>query len=438
MIAQIIVHRCCTNDRHFSFWWIMEDAEKIWFRGRISEGFTPTAPVSKGELFSGRAEEKTRLMDAVFQLGQHILIYGERGVGKTSLANLLYDSLRILEKGSYQVVRSNCGAGSNFVSIWQAVFRELFFLREIRSREISEDLATTGRIKIPFPEDGGPEDVRLLLQQLGSPVIIVIDEFDRVKDQDTSTLFADTIKSLSDHAVDATLIVVGVADSIDELIAEHASIERALVQIHVPRMLEPELIEIVKKGFLYAKMGIDEDAKQQIAILSRGLPHNAHELGMFTGHAALDAGRLIATKEDVESAIRRSLKSAKQTIVSSYLLAISSPHQNIYKEILLAAALSPTNELGYFYAGDLRRPLLTITNKAYGIDGYMRHLKHFCSKEHGNVLEKKGERRKFRFRFCDPILEPYIIMRGISDELIREEDVFRLKSEPTNRLLFPE
>jgi hypothetical protein len=203
-------------------------------------------------------------------------------------------------------------------------------------------------------------------------------------------------------------------------------------------MLEPELIEIVERGFRYAKMSIDKDATQHIAVLSRGLPHNAHELGMFTGHAALDAGRLIATKEDVESAIRRSLKSAKQTIVSSYLLAISSPHKNIYNQILLAAALSPTNELGYFYAGDLRCPLLAITNKGYGIDAYMRHLRHFCSKEHGNVLEKKGTRGRFRFRFCDPLLEPYIIMRGISEGLIKEDDVFRLKSQPINRLLFPE
>jgi len=413
----------------------MEDTEKVGFRTRLSEGFTPTAPVAKGELFSGSTDEKTRLMDAVFQLGQHVLIYGERGVGKTSLANFLYDSLRSLEKWNYQVIRFNCGAGSNFVSIWQGVFRELSFLREIRSQGLTQDLATTGRIKIPFPEDGGAEDVRFLLKQLGSPAIIVIDEFDRVSDQETSTLLADSIKSLSDHAVDATLIIVGVADSIDELIAEHASIERALVQIKVPRMRELELTEIVEKGFQYARMGIDKDAIQEIAALSRGLPHNAHELGMFAGHAALDAGRLIATKEDVGLAIRRSLKSAQQTIVSSYLLAISSAHQNIYKEILLAAALSPTNELGYFYAGDLRGPLLTITKKHYGIDAYTRHLKHFCSKEYGNVLDKKGERRKFRFRFRDPILEPYIIMRGIEERLIDEADVIRFKSEPAERFL---
>lgn len=415
----------------------MEDTEWVGYKTRLSQGFTPTAPIAKRELFAGRTVELSCLIDAIFQLGQHVLIYGERGVGKTSLANILSDFLRFMEKYNYQVVRFNCGTGSNFVSIWQGVFRELSFLRGIRSQGATEENSLI-TLSVPFPEDGGSEDVRFFLQQLGSPVIIVIDEFDRVRDQEISTRFADTIKSLADHAVDATLIIVGVADSIDELIAEHASIERALVQIQMPRMLERELIEIIEKGFLYAKMSIDQDAKQYIAALSQGLPHNVHELGMFTGYAALEAGRLIATKEDVESAIRRSVENAKQTIVSSYHLAISSQHQNIYKEILLAAALCPPNELGYFSTGDLRNPLFVITKKRYGIDGYMRHLNHFCSKDHGNVLEKKGERRRFRFRFRESIMEPYVIMRGIKERLISKEDVLRLKSQPTERLLFAE
>lgn len=414
----------------------MEDIEKIELRGRLSEGFTPTSP-ARGEFFSGRAEEKTRLMDAVFQLGQHVLIYGERGVGKTSLANLLNDSLRSLEKWNYQVVRLNCDATANFVTIWQGVFRELFFLRNLHSGDTGENLTAAVRSKVSFPEDGTAEDVRFLLKQLGSPAIIIIDEFDRIEDPSTATLFADTIKSLSDHAVDATLIIVGVADSIDELIAEHASIERALVQIQVPRMLESELAEIVERGFLHAKLSIDKDAVVQIAALSRGLPHNAHELGMFTGHAALDDGRLIAVCADVESAIRRSLKSARQTLVSSYLKAISSPHPNIYKEILLAAALCPTDELGYFTAGDLRAPLLAIKKKKYGIDAYMRHLKQFCSEGRGAVLESRGERRRYRFRFSDSLFEPYVIMRGVDEKLVSEDDVLCLQSRPVERFLMP-
>jgi hypothetical protein len=42
--------------------------------------------------------------------------------------------------------------------------------------------------------------------------------------------FRSLIKVLSDNSVPATLVLVGVADSVDALIVEHQSIERALVQ----------------------------------------------------------------------------------------------------------------------------------------------------------------------------------------------------------------
>src|SRR6059036_1737338 len=55
--------------------------------------------------------------------------------------------------------------------------------------------------------------VRQALQVLSraAPILLVLDEFDRLEDARTKMLFADTIKSLSDHLVLVTIIVVGVA-----------------------------------------------------------------------------------------------------------------------------------------------------------------------------------------------------------------------------------
>jgi hypothetical protein len=114
--------------------------------------------------------------------------------------------------------------------------------------------------------------------------------------------------------------------------------------------------------------------------------------------------------------------------VSSYCEAVASPHQNIYKEILLAAALARTNDLGYFAAGDLREPLAAISHRDYGIDAYMRHLNSFCEDSRGRILEKKGERRRYRFRFSETIMEPYVIMKGVADGLISKDEVAEFES----------
>src|SRR5580692_6075413 len=100
----------------------MEQQEKYFYQAKLSGAFTPSAPVNRLDLFSGRKAQLDRVLNVIFQRGQHAVIYGERGVGKTSLANIISDWLKSLEQHNYQVVRYNCAATSTFDSIWQGVF----------------------------------------------------------------------------------------------------------------------------------------------------------------------------------------------------------------------------------------------------------------------------------------------------------------------------
>jgi response regulator RpfG family c-di-GMP phosphodiesterase len=52
------------------------------------------------------------------------------------------------------------------------------------------------------------------------------------------SIFAETVKTLSDNAVPATVVLAGVADSMDQLVAE--------TRIH-PRMSKAEIKEIVNR-----------------------------------------------------------------------------------------------------------------------------------------------------------------------------------------------
>jgi len=39
----------------------------------------------------------------------------------------------------------------------------------------------------------------------------------------------------------------------------------------------------------------------------------------------------------------------------------------------------------------------------------------FCEESRGRILHKEGEKRKFRFRFRNPLMQPLIIMKGLSE-----------------------
>jgi hypothetical protein len=39
------------------------------------------------------------------------------------------------------------------------------------------------------------------------------------------------------------------------------------------------------------------------------------------------------------------------------------------------------------------------------------------------VLQKQGEGRTSRFRFADPLLQPYVAMQGVAQGLVRVQDL---------------
>ena len=56
--------------------------------------FKPSAPIDKEDLFCGRSAQVRLVVDAINQIGQHAVIFGERGVGKTSVSQILQVKLK--------------------------------------------------------------------------------------------------------------------------------------------------------------------------------------------------------------------------------------------------------------------------------------------------------------------------------------------------------
>lgn len=373
----------------------------------VAQAFTPGAPVDDFELFAGRIPQAQDVINAVAQKGQHVGLYGERGVGKTSLANVLAGFFQVADLAIMRPAKINCHTEDTFGSLWRNVFREL----DVDLKE-SETLS--------------PDDVRYTLARLDPPGLIVIDELDRLADDDALTLLADTVKALSDHAVRSTLVLVGVARSMAELIGEHESIARAVVKIHMPRMSMDELREIMERGCEKCQLTATADAVNHIAVLSRGLPHFTHLLGLHAGQRVVADDRSEIALDDVASSIPTAV--AKHLVETDYLRATHSPHaDNLYPHVLLACALAPQDQFGFFTPGAVRGPLEVIARRRLEIPAFARHLNQFLSIERGSVLLREGAPRRYVYRFRDPILQTYVILNAIATELIDDSQLAKLE-----------
>ena len=372
---------------------------------RLNKVFTPSTPIGRRAAFAGRFDQIMQITGAVSQPGRHIVLYGERGVGKTSLANILSELLIPTESSFREyAVRVNCSVDDSFRSVWTRIL---------------------GELQVPVPENWSygvpsPDEIRQLLAKVDPPMVIVIDEYDRLDDDSALSLMADTIKALSDHTVGTKLVLVGVSDSIEQLIGEHESVRRALEEVAMPRMERKEIAELIVDGFKDVGISIEEAALSRIARLAEGLPTYAHSLSLRAGTLAVQDDDERVRLAHVERAAKQLVDSPHSTR-SAYITATQSPRpENLFAQVLAACALATKDELGYFTPASVKEPLSKIMGREYDIPAFSRHLSEFIGESRGAILQRKGEPRKYRFRFRDPLMQPFAIMAALSQGLIPE------------------
>jgi len=406
----------------------IDQAEWLRIRAQLATAFNPSGPVSSRDLFAGRIEQISRVLSAVSQRGQSVILFGERGVGKTSLASLVHEFWNDLARESENYVlsaRYNCDPADTFISIWSNLAE---IINDVYEQRGDQHPGGESWLELFAEIRNGaatPHAVRRLLTLAAKRFIVVIDEFDQIQDPACTQLFASTMKAISDHLVPATLILVGVADNVDDLIADHASIDRSTIQVLMPRMAPAEIKSIISQGYGRVGLQVDDAVLDLMARLVQGLPHYAHRFGQEAGYSAVDRRSRRVAREDVERAVRKAVELTEESIRSAFRSATTSPQAgNLFSKVLVSCALAPVDDLGYFAAGDVRDPLEAVAKRRYEIPQFIKHLKRFAK---GGVLELTGDEWKRRYRFANPLMRPYAVLRGMEDGLIDEEIIKRFE-----------
>lgn len=306
-------------------------------RAKLRHAFTPSQPVADRSMFAGRDDVLKTVIRAIEDQRLHVVLYGERGIGKTSLLHMLTQAAA---EARYIVVYSSCGANSTFEETFSAVAADIPLLfhsgfapttTEAEKGSSLADLLPAGKLT---PKKFGDLCAKLTRTR----VLVILDEFDRCESGEFRRDVAELIKNLSDRLGRVQLVLAGVAADLTQLVEHIPSIRRNILALRVPKLTDGEVLQIIANGEREAGFSFEPPARDFVVEIARGSPYIANLLCQHAAHAALDQGRSAVADVDIWAAVDQTVLEFESRIAKPSLARIHRLFEQGQGEALALAA----------------------------------------------------------------------------------------------------
>ena len=391
--------------------------EKKIIHSNVRDIFTPYQPIMSDGLFFGRASEVGKIIQQLNTPGQHSILFGDRGVGKSSLANFASDLILGIIAGG-KLIKKRCDSHDTFQSIIEPLLRDVGIDISIKSTQSQKaeggnagldlkvikagvDTKTTDTINIDGFESkaGSPSWVAQKIKNIKG--LFLLDEIDTVEKEEKWKI-AELIKQLSDEGSSLKFLVVGIAETAEELTNGHPSVQRCLKETPLKKMSDSELREILNNGEEKLNISFTEGAKRWIVKVSSGYPHFTHLLALKSAEQAIGEDRATISIHHIVDATHEAAGDSEGTLKAKYNHATRSSNTDEFKKILLAAAACSTEELT---AKQLRQEYKTLWVTEINQGWLNNYLQKIVSEDETNILRRVA---KGVYKFTDPRMSSYI------------------------------
>lgn len=370
-------------------------------RVRLRSAFTPSQPITDKRMFAGRIDVLTTLIRSIEDQRVHVIMYGERGIGKTSLVHVLTQAA---EEARYIVVYCSCGAGSTFDEIFRAVSADVPLLFHRGFAPTDDEAEKGGTLADLLPST--PLTPRLMADLFakltGTRVLVVLDEFDVCESPDFRRNIAELIKNLSDRSIRTQLVIAGVAADLTELVEHIPSIRRNIFAMQVPKMTAAEVNSLVENGEEISGVTYDKAATDFIVFVANGSPYLASLLSHHAGLAAIDKGRNKVTVEDVSLAVDQALTEFRGRISKHSQIQIDQAAKSGVRHVLGVMAGAALFNNGRFDGRDVDALYPSAANAA----SFKATIEELASKR--ILLEAHEDEYGRGYRFSEEAVLPYL------------------------------
>lgn len=408
----------------------MSDHKTIWSMERknfieaVNHFTHPSDEISNPDQLKGRENQLSQLRDVFDTNGSHAIIWGLRGVGKTSLVHTA------CEKYSESVrlaAAVSCEKNSTFSDLMNDVFRRVVNdgKIEVKPKDLKAKFAAFGltieggrwfnKEKIEIQSVNSASDLLNTIFQpdyeKGRVWVIIIDEFDLLKNQDTFDSFTSLAKQISVDKLPVKFLFCGVAGNLKELMASHESSDRYLKAIELPELPSNVIMEIVEYIALNFFVNFNKGQITRIAQIACGYPHFAHVIMRAVLVAAFDGGTKPTeiTEEIFKDGVQKAARSAATRLLTAYEDATKRGTDR-YIEVLWSVANGQHLEKQFKSVFADYQEIMSVRKQRNVIlteQIFRNHLNSLSNPKDGSVI---NHRKPGWYSFSDPMFRSYVRM----------------------------
>ncbi len=400
----------------------------------LYEYLTPSHPIQSPEHLWGRTEDLKQAIEALGTPGRNLFVFGDRGVGKTSLAQTAAFQFQSADQ---EPVLLACDPG---ITAWLIVRDAVRKLIKANPLEKDKELQKAAETKIGFFGASIQTKIRLgevpvpsslneaiALLDYGAALhsrepVVLLDEFDRLTQDSDRVLFGDLIKQLGDQRVPVKFVLAGVGKSLDDLLASHQSSYRYLSSIRLERLKMQALIDLIQQTAKALEIEIPMGYLYRISMISDGFPHYAHLIGQKIFLPLIQQQRSLVTPADFALSLQNAARDVEPRLLSQYRQA-TEKYLTDYQEVLWAAAAHPS----------LRRPAAEIFESYKSVMNFRQdresitrskffaRLNKLKTEAHGSIL--LGSRQGW-YEFREPMMRGYCRLRAVEHDVIVGDEYY--------------
>lgn len=415
------------------------DQERKEFRRRVDYFLHPSRHIELPNQLYGRRPAIQQMQDAFETSGSHPFIWGPRGIGKTSLGHTACEAF---SEDVTLAAAVACGRDTSFRDLIDdilsdAVTRKPSFLKDrklsaslnafgITLSSEGQGIESTGN-KISVNQAATLLESTLSLSRYGEKTpVVVIDEFDRLKDATTFQQISDLLKQLSVISSRIKICFCGVTDDLGSLLSAHESVERYIYGVELRPLSHDSIWSLVHDVEAEFAIDFDRGKEYRIGQIAAGYPHFAHLVLKNSLIAAYD----LSFEEDAISdevfreGLNRSASQAATRLRTAYENAIRKGTDR-YIEVLFAVANSEHMNRQF---KDIISDYDRIMGGRLNRDGYDTSKNNAQDLRNAvNSLHKRGYLKKGKsgwYQFEDPMLRSYVRLVAETEGVELSDDAF--------------